>query len=162
MWGWCQMWRLVGGLRTCSKPLFFEWNVALAHIPRALAAPNFVVNQLQNVPTPQPGNPGCGSAGWLCRTSIRRLPGRPPGYAGCRAAKRRAPTHRPAPGHVLRTCSMSFWRLHWSAIGMSGWPGCAAWAPAHASSWGAQSPDFTPTLRASAFSGGLRRCGACP
>ena len=36
--------------------------------------------------------------------------------------------------------------------------------------WGAQSPDFTPTLRASAFclrrnlwfSGGLRCCGACP
>ena len=49
----------------------------------------------------------------------------------------------------------------WSAIGMSGWPGCAAWARAHASSWGAQSPDFAPTLRAVAFSGGLRRCGAC-
>ncbi len=34
-----------------------------------------------------------------------------------------------------------------------------AWARAHASSRGVQSPDFTPTLRASAFSGGLRRCG---
>jgi hypothetical protein len=44
---------------------------------------------------------------------------------------------------------------------MSGCFGCAAWAHAHASSRGVQSPDFTPTLRASALPGGLRRCGAC-
>ncbi|EKD98453.1 MAG: hypothetical protein ACD_23C00422G0001, partial [uncultured bacterium] len=31
---------------------------------------------------------------------------------------------------------------------MSGWLGCAAWADAHASSLGVQSPDFAPTLRA--------------
>ena len=39
--------------------------------------------------------------------------------------------------------------------------GCAVWARAHTSSRGIQSPDFTPTLRASALPGGLRRCGAC-
>src|SRR3989344_1964599 len=49
----------------------------------------------------------------------------------------------------------------WGAIGMSGCFGCAAWAHAHASSRGIQSPDFAPTLRASALPGGLRRCGAC-
>ena len=49
---------------------------------------------------------------------------------------------------------------HWSAIGMSGCFGCAAWAHAHASSRGVQSPDFAPTLRAVVFAGGsaaLRR-----
>ena len=40
----------------------------------------------------------------------------------------------------LRTCSKSFWRLHWSAIGMSGSSGCAAWARAHASSRGVKAP----------------------
>jgi len=69
-------------------------------------------------------------------------------------------TDNGAPGE-RRACSKSFWRSHWSAIGMSGCSGCAAWARAHASSWGVQSPDFTPTLRASALPGGLRRCGAC-
>ncbi|EJE49116.1 diguanylate cyclase (GGDEF) domain-containing protein [Acidovorax sp. CF316] len=49
----------------------------------------------------------------------------------------------------------------WDAIGMSGRFGCAAWAHAHASSRGVQSPDFAPTLRANALPGGLRRCGAC-
>ena len=49
----------------------------------------------------------------------------------------------------------------WSAIGMSGCFGCAAWAHAHASSRGVQSPDFAPTLRAVVFAGGLRRCGTC-
>ncbi|RZJ12250.1 MAG: hypothetical protein EON50_11585 [Acidovorax sp.] len=65
-----------------------------------------------------------------------------------------------------RTCSRSFRGSHWSAIGRSGCFGCAAWARAHASSRGAthyqvHRPDFTPTLRASALPGGLRRCGAC-
>ena len=69
-------------------------------------------------------------------------------------------TDNGAPGE-RRACSKSFWRSHWSAIGMSGCFGCAAWARAHASSRGVQSPDFTPTLRASALPGGLRRCGAC-
>ena len=36
-----------------------------------------------------------------------------------------------------------------------------AWARAHASSRGVQSPDFTPTLRASGLPGGLRCCSAC-
>jgi NTE family protein len=49
----------------------------------------------------------------------------------------------------------------WSAIGMSGRFGCAAWAHAHASRQSVQSPDFDPTLRAVVFAGGLRRCGAC-
>ena len=43
---------------------------------------------------------------------------------------------------------------------MSGCFGCAAWARAHASGRGVQSPDFTPTLRAVVFAGGsaaLRR-----
>ncbi|HCE28245.1 MAG TPA: GGDEF domain-containing protein, partial [Comamonadaceae bacterium] len=44
---------------------------------------------------------------------------------------------------------------------MSGCFGCAVWARAHASRRGVQSPDFTPTRRAVAFAGGLRRCGAC-
>ncbi|OYD49661.1 hypothetical protein CBY09_11855 [Acidovorax kalamii] len=64
-------------------------------------------------------------------------------------------------GVDVRTCSKSFRGSHWSAIGMSGCFGCAAWARAHASSRSIQSPDFTPTLRASALPGGLRRCGAC-
>eukprot|EP01035_Chromulina_nebulosa_P065762 gene65762-89985_t len=34
---------------------------------------------------------------------------------------------------ALRTCSRSFRGSHWSAIGMSGCFGCAAWARAHAS-----------------------------
>ena len=62
----------------------------------------------------------------------------------------------------LRTCSKSFRGSHWSAIGMSGSFGCAAWAGAHASSRSVQSPDFTPTLRAGALPGGLRRCGRLP
>ncbi len=48
------------------------------------------------------------------------------------------------------------------AIGRSGCSGCAAWARAHASSRGVQSPDCTPTLRASALPARLRRCGAGP
>ncbi len=60
----------------------------------------------------------------------------------------------------LRTCTKSFRGSRWSAIGMSGDFGCAAWARAHASSRSLQSPDFTPTLRASPLPGGLRRCGA--
>jgi len=77
-----------------------------------------------------------------------------------RAALAHGGTDNGAPGE-RRACSKSFWRSHWSGIGMSGCSGCAAWARAHASSWGVQSPDFTPTLRASALPGGLRRCGAC-
>ena len=61
----------------------------------------------------------------------------------------------------LQNLFEAFSGSHWSAIGMSGCFGCAAWARAHASSRGVQSPDFTPTLRASALSGVLRRCGAC-
>jgi len=49
----------------------------------------------------------------------------------------------------------------WRAIGMSEGFGCAAWAGAHASSRGVQSPDFAPALRAVVFAGGLLRCGAC-
>jgi len=64
------------------------------------------------------------------------------------------------PVQVLRTCWRSRRGSRWSAIGMSGCLGCAAWAHAHASSRGVQSPDFAPTLRAMALSGGLRRCGA--
>ena len=52
-------------------------------------------------------------------------------------------------------------RPRWGAIGMSGSSWRAAWAHAHARAWAAQSPDFTPTRRASALSGGLRRCDAC-
>ena len=77
-----------------------------------------------------------------------------------KAALAHGGTGNGAPGE-RRACSKSFWRSHWSAIGMSGCSGCAAWARAHASSRGVQSPDFTPTLRASALSGVLRRCGAC-
>ena len=54
-----------------------------------------------------------------------------------------------------------FLQPRWSAIGTSGRSGGAAWAHAHASGRGVQSPDFTPTLRARGFSGGLRRCGTC-
>ena len=43
-------------------------------------------------------------------------------------------------GTRLRTCSRSFRGSHWSAIGMSGCFGCAAWARAHASSRGAKAP----------------------
>ena len=39
---------------------------------------------------------------------------------------------------------------------MSGRFACTAWAHAHASSRGLQSPDFTPTLRASGLPGALR------
>ncbi len=60
-----------------------------------------------------------------------------------------------------RTCSRSRRGSRWSAIGMSGCFGCAAWAHAHASSRGVQSPDFAPTLWAVVLAGGLRRCGAC-
>jgi hypothetical protein len=61
----------------------------------------------------------------------------------------------------FRTCLRSRRGSRWSAIGMRGCFGCAAWAHAHASSRGVQSPDFAPTLRAVALAGGLRRCGAC-
>ncbi len=47
-----------------------------------------------------------------------------------------SPDERDREAMGLRTCSKSFWRLHWSAIGMSGCFGCAAWARAHASSRG--------------------------
>ncbi|EER58538.1 hypothetical protein AcdelDRAFT_3890 [Acidovorax delafieldii 2AN] len=50
-----------------------------------------------------------------------------------------------APG-VPRTCGRSFRGSRWSAIGMGGCLGCAAWAHAHASGRGIPSPDFTPTL----------------
>ena len=42
--------------------------------------------------------------------------------------------------NILRTCSRSVRGSHWSAIGMSGSFGCAAWARAHASSRGAKAP----------------------
>jgi heme-degrading monooxygenase HmoA len=64
------------------------------------------------------------------------------------------------PAHP-RACLRSRRGSRWSAIGMSGCLGCAAWARAHASSRGIQSPDFAPTLRAAVFAGGLRRCSAC-
>ncbi len=49
---------------------------------------------------------------------------------------------------ALRACLRCRRGSRWSAIGMSGCFGCAAWAGAHASSRGVQSPDFAPTLRA--------------
>ncbi|ART56521.1 hypothetical protein CBP36_00330 [Acidovorax carolinensis] len=70
-----------------------------------------------------------------------------------------APANICQPG--VRACLRSRRGSRWGAIGMSGWLGCAAWAHAHASSRGVQSPDFAPTLRAVVFAGGLRRCGAC-
>ena len=54
---------------------------------------------------------------------------------------------------AFRACLRSRRGSRWSAIGMSGCFGGAAWARAHASSRGVQSPDFAPTLRAVVFAG---------
>ena len=46
----------------------------------------------------------------------------------------------------------------WGAIGMSSIRCGEAWARAHARRSGKKSPDGTPTRRANAFAGDLRRC----
>ena len=91
-------------------------------------------------------------------TSLAKALGQPivienlPGAGGIAGTTQIVRAHEPA--RRLFTAALERNRDEWMLR-------LLAWARAHASSRGVQSPDFTPTLRASAISGGLRRCGAC-